>query len=248
LSSFVEQAAALDVAELDAQIAQLETDLLEQDAKRDAIVARITEIAAAMDEIDGNDAAARADQQAMSCLAGVYDAVGRYVRLKIASSILRRQVERYREENKDPLLAKASHYFAAMTDDEFRGLQVDYDERGKPVIVGIRSNKELVHVAAMSDGTRDPLFLSLRLAYLQRRLVQYEPMPFIVDDILIHLDDRRALATLQVLAELSELTQVLFFTHHDRLRELAEAHLPNNVLSVHELERPTKNSRKVSVR
>jgi len=47
-------------------------------------------------------------------------------------------------------------------------------------------------------------------------------MPFIVDDILIRFDDDRARATLEVLADLSKKTQVLFFTHHARLAELAK--------------------------
>ena len=48
-------------------------------------------------------------------------------------------------------------------------------------------------------------------------------MPFIVDDILIRFDDERAAATLKVIAELSRKTQVLFFTHHARLVELAKS-------------------------
>ena len=73
----------------------------------------------------------------------------------------------------------------------------------------------------MSDGTLDQLYLSLRLATLEKYLETNEPMPFIVDDILIRFDDDRARATLEVLADLSEKTQVLFFTHHARLVELS---------------------------
>ncbi len=47
-------------------------------------------------------------------------------------------------------------------------------------------------------------------------------MPFIVDDILVNFDDQRVAATLGTLAELSKKTQVLFFTHHERLVELAQ--------------------------
>jgi uncharacterized protein YhaN len=79
-----------------------------------------------------------------------------------------------------------------------------------------------VGVEGMSDGTRDQLYLALRLATLEQYLANHEPLPFIVDDILIQFDDQRAEAALQVLAELSAKTQVLFFTHHWRLVELAK--------------------------
>jgi uncharacterized protein YhaN len=60
-------------------------------------------------------------------------------------------------------------------------------------------------------------------------------MPLILDDALIHFDDARAAAALEVLAELGRHTQVLFFTHHARMVELARAALPESALQVHEL-------------
>jgi uncharacterized protein YhaN len=60
-------------------------------------------------------------------------------------------------------------------------------------------------------------------------------MPFIVDDILIKFDNERATATLQVLADLSKKTQVIFFTHHRHLVELAEAQIDPSVLFKHSL-------------
>ena len=88
----------------------------------------------------------------------------------------------------------------------------------------------------MSDGTIDQLYLSLRLAALERQLEGCEPMPFIVDDILIRFDDERARATLKILDELSDKTQVIFFTHHSRLVDLAKEAVGLERLRIHELE------------
>jgi uncharacterized protein YhaN len=46
-------------------------------------------------------------------------------------------------------------------------------------------------------------------------------MPFVVDDILIGFDDRRTQVGLEVLAEVAAKTQVLIFTHHRRVLDLA---------------------------
>ena len=56
-------------------------------------------------------------------------------------------------------------------------------------------------------------------------------MPLVVDDILVHFDDDRARAALEILGELSERTQVLFFTHHARLVELARQAVPQAKLA-----------------
>ena len=79
----------------------------------------------------------------------------------------------------------------------------------------------------LSDGTADQLFLSLRLAAIELYLDQYiavskETMPIILDDILVNFDDNRTIATLDCLAKLSEKSQVILFTHHQHLEELAK--------------------------
>ncbi len=89
----------------------------------------------------------------------------------------------------------------------------------------------------MSEGTADQLYLALRLASLSVHLddPDHEPAPLVADDILINFDDGRALAALAALADLSRRTQVLFFTHHDHLAEIARAHLPADLVFVHRL-------------
>lgn len=56
--------------------------------------------------------------------------------------------------------------------------------------------------------------------YRLEHVARLAACPVIVDDILIHSDDLRASAALQVLAEIAQRTQVLFFTHHSRLADL----------------------------
>lgn len=62
-----------------------------------------------------------------------------------------------------------------------------------------------------------------------------EPMPLVLDDVLVQFDDERSRAALQIIAELGARMQVLFFTHHARLVELARAAVPASSLTIHEL-------------
>ncbi len=123
-----------------------------------------------------------------------------------------------------------------MTRGSFEGVRADFDDNGQPVLVGVRpGGKETVGVEGMSEGTADQLYLVLRLAGLEEYLEQNEPIPFIVDDILIKFDDDRAVAALKALAQLSTKTQVIFFTHHQHLVELAEKNIDPLVLIKHTL-------------
>ena len=61
-------------------------------------------------------------------------------------------------------------------------------------------------------------------------------MPFIIDDILINFDDDRALATLKVLADLSHKTQIIFFTHHSHILDLAQKMVSEKMVDAQSLQ------------
>ena len=89
------------------------------------------------------------------------------------------------------------------------------------VLAGVRPSGERVLVSGMSTGTVDQLYLALRVAAIEDHLERAEKMPFVADDLFINFDDGRSAAGLQMLSDLSRRTQVLFFTHHDHLVEIA---------------------------
>jgi len=185
--------------------------------------------------MDGGDAAAVLADEAQSVLMAVRSHAEQYVKVKLASRILRNEIERYRQQHQGPLLERASEHFAVLTKGSFAGLRADFNDKDEPVLVGVRPNDARVYVEGMSSGTRDQLYLALRLASLEKYLESAEPMPFIVDDILVHFDDDRAQATLGVLAGLAERTQVILFTHHARLVEQARALKAAVPVTVHAL-------------
>ena len=124
-----------------------------------------------------------------------------------------------------------------MTGGSFEGLRTDFDARGEPVLMGVRTGAtETIGLEAMSDGTCDQLYLALRIASIENWLESHEPIPFIVDDVLLNFDDARAEATLGALADLSRRTQVVFFTHHEHLVAMAQDRLADDILFIHRLE------------
>ena len=185
--------------------------------------------------MDGSDQAAALADQGQSVLVSIRSNAERYVRLKLAARILRDEIERYRKENQDPLVKRASDHFAIITLGSFEELKTDYNEKDEPVLVGIRPSKEKLTVEGMSSGTRDQLYLALRLASLEKYMENSEPMPFIVDDILIDFDDDRSAAALNTLAQFARKTQVILFTHHSKVMEQARGLDRTLPVLVHEL-------------
>ena len=74
----------------------------------------------------------------------------------------------------------------------------------------------------MSDGSRDQLYLALRLSALELQAEQGFNIPLIADDLFINFDDMRSAAGFKVLGELSKNMQVIYLTHHAHLVPLAK--------------------------
>ncbi|TLU84308.1 MAG: hypothetical protein FDX21_06560 [Chlorobium sp.] len=175
-----------------------------------------------LERMDGSGKAATLADALQNALTKIRRLTERYIRIKLAEKILREETERYRNENEAPLLKMASRYFSQLTIGSFASLRTDSDDHDNPILIGLRPNGIRLHVDAMSSGTRDQLYLALRLATLEWRSESSEPMPFIVDDILINFDDARSRATIKALSNLAEKSQVILFTHHQKIVDIAE--------------------------
>lgn len=223
-----------DLDEAAAREETLQAELKELEQERDDSTAALTEARATFENVGGDDAAARAEADRQEALAEMLDAAERYAKVRTAALLLHWAIDRYRREKQAPLLKRAGELFAAITGGSFARLRVDYDEHDQAHLAGERPSGETVRVSGMSTGSADQLYLALRVAAVEDYLDRAEPLPFVADDLFISFDDDRAKAGLEVLFDLAHRTQVLFFTHHRHLVEIAsEAPIrPTSVVSL----------------
>ena len=201
---------------LAAELTHINDELSDTVQRQTTLAADNANALRALSEIGGSDAATQAEAQRQEAIAQMSDVAERYVKVFTAGRLLRWSIDRYREEKQGPLLHRASTIFSTLTSGSFSKLSVDF-EREPMVLEGLRSNGKPVGISGLSDGTRDQLYLALRLAALEMHLEQAMPLPFIADDLFINYDDVRSKAGFEALRELSEQTQVLFLSHHDHL-------------------------------
>ena len=211
------------------QAAQQENRLLE--AAKEARV-RLTEARVALqaargsyEAVGGGAAAANAESARQGALAEIAEVAEQYVRARAAASLLRWAVERNRREKQGPLLREAAKLFGELTSGSFENLEIDFDSQDRARLVGRRPGGERVDVTGMSDGTTDQLYLALRIAALGQYLEAAQPLPFVADDLFINFDDERAAAGFRALGRLAENCQVIFFTHHAHLVQVARSAL-----------------------
>lgn len=208
--------------DLSFRIPQLEGDITDLQNSLDEEKERLTKMQVDFIQLDGSkDDAALKAQQAEQFLEEVDRYWNEYLQVELARRLLQRTIDEFREKNQSTILGKASDIFRRFTSGKYIELTVDYIDN-TPYIEAIHADGTKRRVHQMSDGTRDQLFLSLRLAFVQQHLDSSDPLPLIIDDVFVNFDDERTKAALEVLHQLAEKTQILYFTHHQSVVQMTE--------------------------
>lgn len=224
-----------DADQVEAQLSVLRNELSEINGELQHLAEQKNEARVNMEVISGRADAAAAEADRQLALADMGDAANRYVRSRTAAILLRWGMERFRKEKQGPLLKRASEIFNILTLQNFLKLMVELDDNDALYLAGIRSNDFRVGVEGMSDGTVDQLYLALRLAAIEEYVQKSTPLPFIADDLFINYDNERAAAGFKCLADLAQKTQVLFFTHHEHLINVAKEALSSEQFVIHSI-------------
>ncbi|XWN33811.1 MAG: AAA family ATPase [Devosia sp.] len=165
---------------------------------------------------------------AAALTAAMADIVAQAVRRRLEIAVLSTAGETFAQEQRSPILRRATDLFATLTGGAYDHLTVDESE-GRGVLLAHRVHDDAsVPVDGLSDGTRDQLIIAVRVA-----AAQGSPLPFIADDLFVNADDGRAANGFKVLAELARTTQVIYLTHHDHLVPVARGVVGADLSVVH---------------
>ena len=242
LAELNKECEAVDIDQVSAREQTLERDLKELRGRLTEAAEHRTQTRSAFDAIGGDDRAAEAAAARQAALAELREVAEQYVRVRSAATMLQWTIERYRREKQAPLLKRAGQVFATLTGGSFSGLRVEFDEQDRAQLESLRPNGKSIRVGGLSTGTADQLYLALRVASVEDYLARADALPFVADDLFINFDDARAAAGFEVLGQLAHKTQILFFTHHRHLVEIARATLGQSVAVVSLLEEPVASA------
>ncbi len=81
----------------------------------------------------------------------------------------------------------------------------------------------------LSSGTTDQIYLSLRLALSKLICAEGEPLPILLDDSLAQYDDERLKKAIAFLKDYSKNNQVIIFTCHEQIADLAKQSGANTI-------------------
>jgi len=148
-----------------------------------------------------------------------------FAEILIAGQLLEEALQTYKDEHQPSVFAKANAFMDLATVGKYERLVVDNLRDKNEIFVQDKSGTRRAE-NQLSRGTRDLIFIVLRLSLALDYAERNRSLPLIMDDIMVNLDEERAEAVAKLIAEVSKHVQIFVFTSREdtqhRLARYAE--------------------------
>ena len=136
-----------------------------------------------------------------------------YAMLLLARRMLQAAIATWEGKSQPEVYRQASRYLQLMTDGRWQKVKMS-SEGTLQIEDAAHTSRDPLH---LSLGTRQQLYLALRIALLQQADNVGRAIPVFADDILVNFDARRRRGAARALAELARTRQVVLFTCHEEV-------------------------------
>ncbi len=150
----------------------------------------------------------------------------RWAVLTIARDVFERTREEFQQERQPALMKSASKYLSDLTLGRYTSVRAVIGEKEQDLEV-VEGEAHTKRANELSRGTAEQLFLAMRFALIEEYAKNAEPMPVVLDDILVNFDPQRAKAACKVIMDLSERFQVIFLTCHPETEAMFKSVAPS---------------------
>ncbi|MCV0402259.1 MAG: AAA family ATPase [Chloroflexi bacterium] len=207
-------AAAVEAELLDvgSQLALLESEEAETHARIGALSARIEQLEAA-EELG-------ARRQDLAVAQATAEAMAREWSVRaVTLRLLEETRQRYERERQPDVVRAAESHFARFTGGRYTRIVAPPGDASVRVET---EGGEAKVTDELSRGTAEQLYLALRFGLIEEFARHAEPLPVVMDDILVNFDAERAGRAAAAIRDLATRHQVLYFTCHPWTAELLD--------------------------
>lgn len=173
-----------------------------------------------VEEIERNGDLSAALLQEESLKEDLANEASEWAVLAISKEMLKRARNRYEREKQPRVVQAASQYLSDITSGAYERVfyPLGQEEVRLEVPAGERKSTN-----QLSRGTKEQLYLSLRFGLVEEYNRNAEPLPVIMDDILVNFDTKRSQAAAEAILRLADKNQALFFTCHPAVADIFAA-------------------------
>ncbi|MBL4628652.1 MAG: hypothetical protein JKY00_11580 [Roseicyclus sp.] len=223
-----------DIPEATARLQVVQADLAEAENTLEGAIGNLRAARDALAAVGGDDAVARLQEKRQVLLLDIAEQAKKSLRLRLGVLLAEQALIRYRDSHRSGMLAATEKAFTKLTAGRYAKLATQPDGQNEVLLAVRDEDNRSISAAKMSKGTRFQLYLALRLAGYGQFVADGTILPFIADDIVETFDNTRTSAALDLLGQISQSGQALYFTHHEHVVDLARERLGDGC-QIHDL-------------
>lgn len=144
-------------------------------------------------------------------LTEVQQATFNWAKYTVAKYFIDKAKDKFEKEQQPQVIRDSGIFFKKITNSNYTKLLAPIGEDTFEVVTSTKGRKK---PEDLSRGTAEQLYLAIRFGYIKNHAESSDPLPVIMDDILVNFDPIRARNAAEAILELSKEQQVLFFTCH----------------------------------
>lgn len=221
LDEFLNELAELNPRSVAACSATLAAKLASAEAAASSAQQQIGGMVRELEFKEQGSAALEAEQQLKRLRAELVELSEQWVVHKLAAELLEQTIDRFTRNHEPQLIKHTRRFFKELTDGRYSVVEHDSGKHGGFAVRDNHGNPW--QPDKLSTGTREQLYLAIRLAFITHFNETHEPLPVIMDDCFVNFDDTRARIALRTLIHWHESVQTILLSCHWRSVEaLAE--------------------------
>lgn len=140
---------------------------------------------------------------------------------KAVTEAIQQTMRNLKEKRLPFVLNRAQTFFNLLTNGRYDTLLVNEDG----IFEAVHSTGTRFSIAELSQATKEQSYIALRFA-LAQSLLETVPLPIIMDDPFVHFDRFRTEQMVQLITELENQHQFLYFTCHEEMKTIfPDAHV-----------------------
>ncbi len=214
--------------DLEANEQKLEDFAAEAEAQRSASQTELGQLAEQRRAIEDSSRTAELHMEVNRIEEQLAEDARKWAVFTIARHTLEKTRDEFQRERQPSLLTAAGRYFNGLTLGRYPRVEAVVGEDRFEVVENRGRRKG---AGALSRGTAEQLYLAMRFALIEEYARNAEPLPVIMDDVLVNFDPERSRAACTAILDLASKFQVLFLTCHpqtvDYFRQAAAMGLPS---------------------
>ena len=214
---FLESIKLTDPEELELNLSGINAKLKQLNQQRDENNQKIGELNNKISEISSSNELLSKLGELEQKKQTLNDYSREWMKSTISFFVLNKAISKYENTRQPSVIEAAQETFAKITGNRYVKIVKPIDSEELLIKDEHGRSKRVIE---MSRGTKEQLYLAMRLGLIQEYENRCEPMPIIMDDILVNFDDDRGPLAITALKEFAENRQILIFTCHNHTLDL----------------------------